>query len=222
MEMASKDMGFVVESVTVAGRERESRQAILDALGVRRGSPILDVDLEAAKARLEALPWVRAADVERLLPDALVVHIAERHPLAFWQRQQKLTLIADDGHVVPGQQLDRFAKLVVLVGDDAPPLGASLLAMLASEPALYPHVAAAVRVGGRRWNIHLDNGIDVALPEQNPDGAWHRLAELDRSESLLERNIVAVDLRLADRLVVRLPPEPPKPTPSRKTKGKQT
>jgi cell division protein FtsQ len=96
--------------------------------------------------------------------------------------------------------------------------------MLSTEPTLYPHVAAAVRVGARRWNIRLDSGIDVALPEDDPESAWHRLAALDRSEALLARNLVAVDLRLPDRLVLRLPPEPPKPAPAKKAKigGKST
>lgn len=221
---AGKDLGFAVANVSVEGREREPRQAILDALGVARGTSILAVDLPAAKARLEALPWVRSAEIERLLPDTIFVRIAERRPLAIWQRQGKLVLVADDGKIIPAARLEDFGALIVLVGDDAPGLGTSLLDMLATEPALYPHVAAAVRVGGRRWNIRLDSGIDVALPEENAESAWHRLAALDRSESLLGRNILAVDLRLPDRLVVRLPPEPAKSPPAKKGKpaGKST
>jgi cell division protein FtsQ len=221
---AAKDVGFAVANVSVEGRVREPREAILDALGVKRGTPILAVDLASAKMRLEALPWVRRAEIERLLPDTIFVRIAERRPLAFWQRQGKLSLIADDGTVIPTERLDDFGALVVLVGDDAPKLGASLLDMLATEPALQPHVAAAVRVGGRRWTVRLDSGIDVALPEQDPESAWHRLAALDRSDSLLGRSIVEVDLRLPDRLVLRLPPAPPKTPPAKKPKpaGKST
>jgi cell division protein FtsQ len=215
---AGAAIGFAVENVSVEGREGESREAILGALGVKRGAPILALDLDAARARLEALPWVRAADVERLLPDTIFVHLAERRPLAFWQRQGKLSLLADDGRVMTGEGLDQYGALIVLVADDAPKVAAPLLDELATEPALFPHVAAAVRVGGRRWNIRLDTGIDVALPEMDPEGAWHRLAALDRSDSLLERTIVAVDLRLPDRLVLRLPPEPAKQPAAKKTK----
>ncbi|HUK60873.1 MAG TPA: FtsQ-type POTRA domain-containing protein [Stellaceae bacterium] len=215
---AGKSLGLTVENVSVVGRERADRQAILTALGVARGTPILGVDLGAAKARLEALPWIKSAEVERLLPDTLFVRLAERHPLALWQRQGKLSLVADDGAELPGEKLDSYGSLIVLVGDDAPKLGAPLLAMLASEPALYPHVAAAVRVGGRRWNLRLDNGIDIALPDDDPAAAWHRLAQLDREQSLLERNVLAVDMRLPDRLVLRLPPEPAKVPPPKKGK----
>ncbi len=215
---AGKVLGFAVESVSVVGREREDRQAILAALGVTRGTPILGIDLAAAKARLEALPWIRSASVERLLPDTLFVRLAERHPLALWQRQGKLSLIGDDGAVLAGENVDAYGSLVILVGDDAPKLGAGLLAMLASEPALYPHVTAAVHIAERRWNLRLDSGIEVALPEDDPARAWHRLAQLDREQSLLERNVLAVDMRLPDRLVLRLPAEPPKASPEKRSK----
>ena len=221
---AGTAFGFAVANVSVVGRNRESRSALLSALGVARGTPILGVDLGLAKTRLEALPWVRVADVERLLPDTILVRISERRPLAFWQRHGTLVLVADDGTVLPTSKLDDFRSLIVLVGDDAPRYGTALIDMLATEPDLARHVAAAVRIGGRRWNLRLDGGIDIALPEQNPEAAWRRLAALDRSDQLLERNILAVDLRLADRLVLRLPPEPAKPASpkSGKQAGKPT
>ena len=216
---ASRSLGFAVADVSVAGRDRVSRQAVLDALGVRRGTPIFAIDLPAAKARLEAMPWVREAEIERRLPDTIFVRIDERQPLAFWQRQGKLVLIDRDGNVVPTERLDTFGALLVLVGDDAPHLGGPLLEMLGSEPTLAPHVVAAVRVGGRRWNLRLDSGIDVALPEQDAEAAWHRLAAADRNDNLLARNIQAVDLRLPDRLVLRLPPEPPTPKKGKSPRG---
>ena len=217
-----KSLGFSVANVSVVGRERENPQAILAALGVKRGTPILGVDLAAAQTRLETLPWIRRAEVERRLPDTIFVRLIERRPLALWQRQGKLSVVADDGTVIAGEKPDAYGSFVVLVGDDAPSLAAGLLAMLASEPGLYPHVAAAVRVGGRRWNLRLDSGIDVDLPEDDPAAAWHRLAGLDRDESLLERNVLAVDMRLSDRLVLKLPPEPAKPPAKKgKTPGKQ-
>jgi len=84
--------------------------------------------------------------------------------------------------------------------------------VLATEPELAKRVNAAVRVGGRRWNLKMDNGIEIQLPEQNPGAAWAQLAKLERSSNLLARNVETVDLRLPDRLVVRTVPEPPKET----------
>ena len=214
-------LGLKVENVSVEGRGRVPAAAILKALDLARGTPILAVDLSAAKARIEALPWVRSAAIERRLPATIFVRLTERQPLAFWQSHNKLALIDHDGKVIPDQTLSAFGALIVLVGEDAPQKGAALLDMLATEPALARQVTAAVRVGGRRWNLELDNGIQVALPETDPESAWHRLAGLERKDQLLQRDIRAVDLRLPDRLVVRVPPAP-KPEKRRRQPGKAT
>ncbi len=214
--------GLAVNDVVVQGRSRTSPDSILAALGAKRGTPILAIDPAAAKARLESIPWVRTASVERVLPGTLQVRIAEREPLAFWQRNGKLELVDRDGVVLPAQHVEEFGDLLVLVGDDAPKEGASLLDMLAAEPQLQNHVTAAVRVGGRRWNLHLDNGIDIELPEQNPIAAWHELARLDRTDGLLQRDIRRVDFRLPDRLVVQAAPPPAKPPAKKKNPGRST
>jgi len=221
---ASAGLGLAVANVEVEGRQRASREVILSALEVERGMPILSFDPAEAKRRLERVPWVRSASVERRLPDTIRIRIAEREPLALWQRQGKLVLIDREGVVVTGEQIERFGNLIVLVGPDAPKAGAALLAMLAGEADLVSRVAAAVRVGGRRWNLRLDSGIDIALPEEDASNAWHRLAELERSEGILERDIQMVDLRLPDRLVVRATPTEQPKSPGKKARqpGKAT
>ena len=66
---------------------------------------------------------------------------------------------------------------------------------------------AAVRVGGRRWNVHFAHGIDVKLPEEDPEAAWRRLAEYQRRYGVLDKPIRILDLRLSDRLMIV--PAPP-------------
>ncbi|MGH6799666.1 MAG: cell division protein FtsQ/DivIB, partial [Roseiarcus sp.] len=219
----SAEAGLAITDIEVEGHRRTSRQSVLAALGVQRDTPIFAVSPAEAKARLEAMPWVRSASVERLLPDTLHVRIVERRPLAVWQRNGKFDLIDQEGKVLPTDHLGEFFGLLVLVGEDAPKDGTALLDMLASEPELAPRVAAAVRVGGRRWNLHMDNGIDVELPENDPAAAWHELARLDRTDGILKRDLRRVDLRLPDRLVVQTPPAPPKAPPKKKpAPGKST
>jgi len=203
----SATLHLTVQSVEVEGRHRAARQALLDALQVRRGTPILGIDLDAAKARLESIPWVRSAAVERQLPDTIYVRLVERTPLAVWQHQKRFDVIDQDGNIIPNVRVEDFASLPQVVGDGAPEATGELIEMLHSEPALAAHVTAAVRIGERRWNLDLDNGIEVAMPEESTEAAWHRLAALDRSDHLLERDIKFVDLRLQDRIVIRLSPE---------------
>ncbi len=204
---ASAELGLTVERVYVLGRERSLRDQVLKALTLERGQPILAFGPAAAKARLEALSWIGSAVVERHLPDTIHVRLAERRPMALWQRDGRLVLVDPTGAVIVTDGLEQFAHLPVIVGDDAPEHAPALLALLATEPELGRRVVAAVRVGGRRWNLRFAGGIDVRLPEENAAQAWARLAELERKQRLLERDVIVVDMRLPDRLVVRTTPE---------------
>jgi len=201
------EAGLSVETVLVEGRKETGRSEILKVLGVDRGQPILAFDPAAAKARIEALPWVAGATVERRFPGTVFVRIEERAPFALWQHGQKLALIDRAGEVIVRGDLARWSRLPMVVGEDAARHAAEIVDLLASQPDLYVRVDAAVRVAGRRWNVKLDSGVDVRLPEEDAAAAWTRLAALARDERLLERDLVLIDLRQPDRLIVRLSPD---------------
>ncbi len=204
---ASASLGLRVADVTVEGRKETPVVALLAALGIRRGEAILAVDLTAAKARLEALPWVLRASVERRWPQLIYVKVEERSPLALWQQNDKTRLIDLQGTVIESADTARFANLPLVVGAGAAKAAPAFLALLAKQPALAPHVQAAIWVGKRRWNLRLVEGIDVRLPELAPEEALVRLAGLETKEKLFARDIVMIDLRLPDRLIVRLAPD---------------
>lgn len=212
--------GLSVQEIFVEGRLETMGVAVLDVLDISRGTPILSFDPQLAREELEKLPWIKSASVERRLPDTVYVRLVERRPLALWQRHGRIALIGDDGREIEGVDISRFAQLPMVVGDDAPQHTASLLALLQTEPELQRRVAAAVRVGDRRWNLRVDAGadrmIEVQLPEINAAAAWARLAEAVHASSLFEKNVTAVDLRLPDRLVVRVIREAPPATPSKR------
>jgi cell division protein FtsQ len=203
-------LGLTVVDIKVEGRETTDRETILAALAAGPGTPILAVSPTRAKAQLEALPWVRTAVIERHLPGTLYVRLVERKPLALWQHGGKIDLIDREGGVVPVTRLDRFAKLPMVVGEDAASHAAKLLEMLSSDPDLAARVTAAVRVSNRRWNLRIDNAIDVLLPADEAASAWSQLARLERSNAILKRDVQTIDLRLPDRLVLRIGPEAPK------------
>ena len=197
------DAGFRVEEVMLEGRHNESSAQIRRALDILSGVPLLTVNLKSARTRLEELPWIRVASVEREFPDTVRVRIVERRPLALWQRKNELVLVDDEGGVITSQKLDQFPNLLVLVGKDAPMHATSLLSILAHEPALKQRVNAAVRVGDRRWNIRMDNGVYVRLPETGALSAWTRFARLERQHKLLKQDLLSIDLRIPDQLIVR-------------------
>ena len=203
---ASAEVGLRVEEILVVGRNETSRRALLDAVRLARGAPIMAFDPEDAKRRIEALPWVRLATVKRMLPDTVLLGVVEREAIALWQHKGHFALIDHEGTVIEDRGLERFGGLLVVVGKDAPVHAAALLGMLATQPNLLAQVRTAVWVGGRRWNLQLDSGIDVRLPEENPASAWARLAEYERTNRVLARDVEMLDLRLPDRLIVRRSP----------------
>ena len=145
------------------------------------------------------------------------MRLIERRPLAVWQHGGLQQLIDREGAVIPVEDLSRFARLPIVVGDDAAANAGMLIDTLANEPELAARVTAAVRVGGRRWNLRIDDVIDVLLPEENAEAAWSRLAQLERASTLLKRDVQTVDLRLPDRLVLRVNAAPVRETtPARK------
>jgi cell division protein FtsQ len=215
-------IGLVVTNIEVEGRDTTDAATVMAALAAARGTPILSVSPNRAKEQLEKLPWVRSATIERRLPGTLFVRLVERRPLAVWQHGGIQQLIDREGAVIAVEDLSRFARLPIVVGDDAAPNAAALIDTLASEAELAARVTAAVRVGGRRWNLRIDDVIDVLLPEEGAAAAWSRLAELERANALLKRDVQTVDLRLPDRLVLRVnAPPAPQAAPVKKA-GKPT
>lgn len=199
-------MGFAVDNVYLQGRSETSKRQVMAALGIKRGQPIWDFDPHRAKARLEALAWVQSASVIRQLPDTIRVRLTERRPMALWQRKSKLILIDRFGVVIQRRDLKRFSHLPIIVGKDAPDHAEAMINILKTAPGIYHRVAALVRVGQRRWNLRLDNGIDIQLPETGVRGALTRLVKANRRQKLLSRDVTVIDLRLPDRLVVRTAP----------------
>ena len=196
--------GLTVDDVLVVGRQETKRSDLLSAIDAQRGDPIIIFNPTAARQRIMNLGWVANAEVERRLPSTIFVRLFERTPVAIWQRNGKFSLVDSDGVVIGKSNAAQHRDLTLIIGAKAPIHTSTLLVMLDTQPQLMERVVAAVRVADRRWNLRLDNGIDVRLPEKNPQVAWDHLAKLEAEHKLLERDIVVIDLRLPDRLVVRM------------------
>jgi cell division protein FtsQ len=195
---------FKLTDVTVEGREYVERNAILAALNVKTGDSLLGIDLNAARKRLEAIDWVSSATVERRLPDTLYITLKERRAVAIWQNGSEYTLIDTNGRTVRASRMPPGAEsLLLLGGAGAPEHVGELLLLLAWEPGITKQLRAAVWVGQRRWNLILNNGTEIWLPEEDAVAALQRVAKLDTTYKLLSREFGVVDLRLPDKLYLR-------------------
>ena len=204
---ASRSGGLAVHEIRLSGRRNADRNALMTAIGVARDTPIFAVDLVDLQERIENLGWVEHARTSRHLPDVVAIHIKERTPFARWQHDGRLVVIDRAGVVITAHQLDRYRSLPLVVGVDAAFEAVALIDILATDPGLQARVAAVVRIGSRRWNLKLDNGVDVLLPEDATEAAWRRLGALHRQDKILERDINVIDLRVKDRVFLKLPPE---------------
>jgi cell division protein FtsQ len=199
--------GLTVQEISVVGREKTAAGDILKALDVSRGDSILDVDPQQARERLETLGWIETASVMRRYPDELFIKINERRPYARWQINGRTGLIDRNGAVVTSKDTPEFHYLPKVVGPGANEHAAELFDMLAQNPTLFTRLRNAVRVRDRRWNLEFDNNVTVMLPEESALQAWRQLAAMQAEKKLLEKGLVAIDLRSADRTYVRLKPE---------------
>ncbi|MFT4184654.1 MAG: cell division protein FtsQ/DivIB [Rhizobium sp.] len=199
--------GFAIEDVKVSGNDQTSEIEILQLLGLDGTTSLVALDADAARQKISNLPWVENVEVRKVYPKAIEVKLTERKAYAIWQHGSELSLIQKDGSVIAPLRDNKFAKLPLFVGRDAETAAASIDDEFAKWPDVRSHVKAFVRVAGRRWDLYLDNGVTIKLPEDNIDGALARLTKLDRDQNLLQRDIAAVDLRLDDRTAIELTPD---------------
>ena len=196
--------GFRVVSIALAGNHHVSREEVLAAAGITGATALVFLDVDEVRQRLKGHPWIADATVLKLYPGELQIGIKEREPFALWQKDGRVSVIAEDGTVLEPYVEPRMVRLPLVVGRGAQTKAKEFLALLDRYPAMRDFVHACVLVGERRWNLRLKNGIDVRLPESDIAPALERLVALDRAKNLITRDIIAIDLRLADRVTVRL------------------
>lgn len=157
---------FSITQITVSGDTRHNSAASLRA-GVQqqlRGN-YFTLDLGAAQAAFEAMPWVRKAVVRREFPDRLAVELHEHVPAARWGEDD--THLVDQAGVVfeTGAGGDDESALPVLIGPEGQ--SAQLLAMVrALGPLVEPLKTRIARLELQprgHWRVELANGTQVDL-----------------------------------------------------------
>ena len=196
--------GFRITTVAINGRKQLTQDEVLATGGVNGRSSLLFLDAAAVRDRLKANPWIADATVLKLYPGQLQIDIVERSAFALWQQDGRLSVISDDGAVLEPYLSRHFLSLPLVVGRGAETHAKEFLALLARYPQVRSVTKAAIFVGERRWNLRLKDGLDIRLPENDVGNALAALSKLDKEEKLFSRDIVAVDMRLPDRLTVQL------------------
>lgn len=194
--------GLGVDEIHVSGYAYTDARQIFEALDLDRPTSLLRYSSEAARQRVEALPWVWRATVTRVLPDTVEVRVTERTPIALWLRDESASLVDGEGRELARVPPSTQEKLPRISGPGAPQAAARLFAALRKHPALAVRVRVSERIGKRRWSLDLDNGSRIHLPAEGETAALARLMTLADSAGLLSKPGRIVDLRVGDRIAV--------------------
>ena len=189
------DAGFGIAKLHLAGNRRTAPVTIEAALGLEPGQSMFSADLPGARARLLRLPWVSTAEVKRRYPDDISVRIVEKQPYARWQSPSGLYVVERSGGLITNRDVGAFANLPLLAGDGAPKAAAEFVDAVAHHRAIAARVKAYQYQSGRRWNLLLDDGVLVKLPENGWRKELDALDALIVDKGILERDLAEIDLR---------------------------
>jgi cell division protein FtsQ len=203
----SSASGLAIESVKITGQTETSEIAVLNRLELPPEASLATFDLSSARERVETLPWVENATLRKVYPATLKITIDERKPYVLWQRDQTVSVIDEQGRVIGDASDTHFRDLIRVVGQGADKRAGEAIALAASASSIRSRLRAAVLISERRWNFMLDNGVTLMLPQEKPEAALAVIADLDARNGLLSKDVVSVDLRLGNRMFVRLTPE---------------
>jgi len=199
---ASADAGLRLQTIEVQGRAHTPTDVLMAAAELTLGQPMLTISLPDLHDRLATIGWVREIAIEKRMPSTIRLLLTERVPMALLQTESGHRVIDENGDIIAGADPSAFGHLTVVAGLEAASNAAPLLNILRTEPELFAEVWAVTFQSERRWDVHLRNGIRVRLPETDPRTAWSKLAMIDHSKRIIDRDLAVIDLRVPDQMIV--------------------
>jgi cell division protein FtsQ len=201
LDAITADAGFGISEIHITGNRRTPYRQILEVLGMQPGQSIFAADLWSAQRRLASLDWIASAEIHRRYPDAIFVTLVEKRPFALWQPPENssgdapIVVVERNGKVITSRDVEKFRRLPKLVGAGAPGAAADLVDAVQSHRAIAARIAAYARISERRWNLILDDGVTVELPESGWQKELDSLEHLIIDNGILERDVSEIDLR---------------------------
>ena len=189
-------VGLAADDISISGLVQHDAFEVLRILRVKPGTSLLGFDADAARTALESLPWVKSAAVSREYPNMLRATLVERHAIALWQNVGVVDLIDETGANMGHPTMPNLGQFLLVTGNGANIAAAELINQMSAIPELQKRVTAAARVGARRWNLYLDTGVKLALPEDGVAEALKTAWSLEQSQALFSTGVALIDLRL--------------------------
>jgi len=195
--------GLRIEQVALTGQRFTSDSDVFGAVDLPSSGSLITFDASAARARIERLPWVKSVAISRVYPGTLEVRITERRPAALWLNDGREYLVDGSGRVLSALRPGTRVRLPRLSGAGAPEQAQALLELIVRYPRVAERFEMAERVGGRRWTLHLKDGLVVHLGSDREAAALAALSAPDQLGKFLTARNVILDLRVTGRIAVR-------------------
>lgn len=198
---------FMVSGLEVAGADTALEVDLRAILAVEFPVSSFDLDLEEMRQLVAEHGRVESARVRVVPGGVLEVAVTPRVAAAVWRSRDGLRLVDAGGILVaPLESRADRPDLPLLVGEGARDALDEALALTEAAAPLATRVRGLVRQGERRWDLVLDEGQRILLPEEEPVRALERVLAIDSAQDLLGRDIALVDMRNEDRPTIRLNP----------------
>lgn len=196
---------FMVKMMTIEGASPVVDKGLRAMLPVDLPASSFEIDLEKLRERVLKLDAVEAVDL-RIKPGGILsAVVTERVPAVLWRHARGVEILDKTGHRVASVTArDIRGDLPIISGEGAARAAAEALALIDAAGPILPRLRGLERMGERRWDVVLDRGQRIKLPEAGALQALERAIALDHGQHMLERDITVVDLRKQQRPVVRL------------------
>ncbi|MBE6447269.1 MAG: FtsQ-type POTRA domain-containing protein [Alphaproteobacteria bacterium] len=199
----SRVLNCLIRKVEFDGNDKVPEALLYKVSGIKYHSDIFSVSVQDVKSKLENIAWIKSVEVQRKLPDTFYIRVTEREPIAILQSKYKLYLLDNQGKVLEHDGIGDFGNLPIVIGDGSEKNAQHLLFVLNQFPKIRKQLVCATFIGKRRWNIKINRGIIVKLPEKHLKHAISVLEEISDDNGFFKEEIVEIDLRMLDRVVIK-------------------
>jgi len=196
---------FRVNLLTIEGADRAVEEDIREIFPVHFPVSSFDLNLDQLRQVISDLPAVADVNLSIRKGGILAAELRLREPVALWRSRNGLSVIDIEGARISSadSRSDR-AELPVVVGVGADTVVGEAIDIFTAANPLEPRLRGLVRMGERRWDVVLDRGQRILLPEENPVQALEQVIVLNQVQDMLARDLVVVDMRLAARPTLRM------------------
>ncbi len=206
-DLLARAVGLGIDTVTISGISELKEREVLAYAGVKARNSLPYLDAVGMRQRLMSVPLVQDAEIRKLYPGHLSITIVERQPFALWQRDGQIAIVSQDGMPIDTMHDDKYVRLPLVVGHGANVRLGEYIRILAAAGDLASRIKAGALIAQRRWTIYTTEGVEIRLPERDPEAAVAQLARYQRENRILDKDIVALDLRVPGRVEARLSDE---------------